>query len=187
MRKEIVTAIVTGLIGMGGMGGMAAPLAAHASTPSASADTVASVHVTGGALSILASADVTLTSVVAGQASTEDLLGTVTVDDMRAAFDGAWTATAVSSDFLNSTVPAAPDIPASDITYIPGSETANSGDASFTDDGGGVMSDTIGVDDYSTADEIGVASVSWDPSIRIALPSDVVAGTYTGTITNSVA
>jgi hypothetical protein len=36
MRKKIVTAIVTGLIGMGGM---AAPLAAHAGTPSASAAT----------------------------------------------------------------------------------------------------------------------------------------------------
>jgi hypothetical protein len=48
------------------------------------------------------------------------------------------------------------------------------------------MTDDATVEDYSTADEIGDAWVSWDPSISIALPSDVVAGIYTGTITDSM-
>ncbi len=34
---------------------------------------------------------------------------------------------------------------------------------------------------------VGATSVSWNPIIKVTLPSSVVAGTYTGTITHSVA
>jgi hypothetical protein len=39
----------------------------------------------------------------------------------------------------------------------------------------------------STADEVGVGGVSWDPTITVHMPAQAVAGTYTGTITHSVA
>lgn len=40
----------------------------------------------------------------------------------------------------------------------------------------------------SATDEVGgPAGTSWDPTITVNLPSAVVAGTYAGTITHSVA
>jgi hypothetical protein len=40
---------------------------------------------------------------------------------------------------------------------------------------------------YTAVAEVGATSVSWNPTITVTLPSSVVAGTYTGTITRSVA
>jgi hypothetical protein len=182
MRKAIITTIVTGLIGFGGI---AAPMAAFADTPPGGTSTT--LGVTGGDLTITVAGSASLGAVNAGQSSLEGQLGTVTVQDMRAEYNGAWNASAVASDFANSDVPDAADIPATDITYSPGSATDQSGDATFQAGAGGAMSTVGSVDAFSTADEVGVASVSWDPNISFALPSNVVAGTYTGTVTHSVA
>jgi len=182
MRKAIITTIVTGLIGLGGV---AAPMAAFADTPPVG--TTTTVGVTGGDLILTAASSADFASVAAGQSTAGGSLGTVTVDDQRAGYNGAWTASAVATDFANSTVPQAAAIPASDFTYTPGDPSAHSGNATFVTGDGGQMSTDQAVTAYSTSDEIGVASVSWDPSVSIAVPPDVVAGTYTGTITHSVA
>jgi len=180
MRKAIITTIVTGLIGFGGI---AAPMAAFADAPPAGTDTT--LAVTGGALTLTAAGSATLTSVAAGQQTAGGSLGTVTVNDRRADYNGAWTASVTSSDFSNSDVPQAAPIPQADLTYTPGDPTAHSGNATFTAGDPGTLDNSVTA--YSTSDEIGVALVSWDPSITLALPSDVVAGTYGGTITHSVA
>ncbi len=52
---------------------------------------------------------------------------------------------------------------------------------------GGTMDNTTGVAAMGTSDESGVGGVTWDPTLDVALPAQVVAGTYSGTITHSVA
>jgi len=184
MRKAIAIAAVTALVGMGGM---TASLAAHADTMPPPVGTETTLGVQGGALTLTAADSALFDSISAGQSSAGGQLGVITVTDMRAELDGTWTASAVASDFANTDVPAAAVIPATDLTYSPGAPTAHSGNATFGYGADAQMDNSASVIAYTTDDEIGVASVSWNPTVSIAVPSDVVAGTYVGTITHSLA
>jgi hypothetical protein len=185
MRKVIIATVVTGLIGIGGM---TAPLAAYAGGPG---DTVATLDVSGGSLTIAAQATGSLTGVAAGAVSTSGQLGAVTVTDMRGAYHTDWNATATSTDFASS-IEGAAVIPVANLKYSPGAvltDPAASGTVASFNPGvaSQVMSKTAGVDAFSTTDEVGINSVSWDPTIAMTVPSNAVTGSYTGTITNSVA
>lgn len=186
MRKIIITTVITGLIGIGGV---AAPMAAFAADPSPSpstaADTTATLGVTGGPLTISAGTSARLDTVDAGQTSASGQLGDVTVDDQRAVYEEGWTASATSTDLANTTVLAAAAIPASALTYVPGDPTGSTGSATFQPGDGGTLDSSVAA--YSTSDEIGAASVSWDPTINIVVPANAVAGIYSGTVTHSVA
>jgi hypothetical protein len=182
MRKAIITTIVTGLIGFGAI---AAPMAAFADgSPGGTSTTLG---VTGGDLTITTQDTADVGLVAAGQTSTSGQLGNVTVSDMRAAEGGEWSASVVSSDFTTDVGGPGEVIAASAITYTPGSSVSHSGDATFTVGDAATMSNDTPVTAYSASDEVGVASITWDPTVDFALPSNVVAGTYTGTITHSVA
>ncbi len=179
MRKIIATPIVAGLIGMAAL---AAPLAAHA------ADTPTTFQVNGGLLSItVPTSSVALNGVTVGTTNPSGQLGAVTVDDERGLFSGSWTATAQSTDFTTGTGDSTVTIAASNVKYTPGSTSGAVGTANYTPGTAGVAIDTPQTA-YSAASVVGSAGVSWDPTITVNLPAHgQVAGTYSGTITHSIA
>jgi hypothetical protein len=181
MRSTVITGVTVGLLGLAAL---AVPAAAHAAT-SSDGPTTASFSVSGGLLSISAPDSASLGTVSIGAASVQAQLGTVTVSDQRAAVSGDWTASVISSAFVTGGATSAETIPASDVSYSPGAATSSSGTATFTAGSSGAI-DTAQTA-FSAASEVGATSVSWDPTITVTLPSAVVAGAYTGTITHSVA
>ncbi|GAA4230574.1 hypothetical protein FHR32_003622 [Streptosporangium album] len=137
----------------------------------------------GGALSITMPAPANLGS--AATATVSAHLGDVTVTDTRGAPAAAWTATVGSTDFTTGDATPPETIPKEYITYSPGSATTTTGDATFTpgtpDDLGSARTA------FSASDGTGSNSATWNPTITVTLPAGVVAGTYTGIITHSVA
>jgi len=121
-------------------------------------------------------------------------LGTVTVTDNRAELAPVWTATAVSSNFTTGAAGTAETIPNSDVSYWSGPALATSdpGDTGATFVPGQLTSaDAVVIAAPQTAFSltagIGENSVTWDPTLVVAVPDGAVAGTYTGTVTHSVA
>jgi hypothetical protein len=178
MRKAIVTPVVAGLIGFGLL---AAPLAAHA------ADTPTTFEVSGGALGItVPTTSVDLGTVTVGASDVSASLGTVSVSDQRATVSGSWIATVTSSAFVTGEASTAETVPASDVNYAPG-DPSDAVNGTYTPGTAGALGGDTALTAMSTSDEVGVGGVSWDPTITVTLPAQVVAGTYTGTITHSVA
>jgi len=122
--------------------------------------------------------------------SVSGALGDITVTDNRAELAPAWTATAVSSDFTTGGGTTAETIPASDVSYWSGQAIATTGPGVFTP-GQPTAADAVVIATpqtaFSLAGGVGDNSATWDPTLIVAVPSGAVAGTYTGTITHSVA
>lgn len=182
MRKLIAIPIMAGLLGMAAL---AAPLAAQAST----ADTPVTFNLGAGSLSIQEPSSATLSATV-GNASAQSELGTVTVVDDTGNPAGGWDATAVAGDFTGETNGVV--IPSSAVSYNAGTISGDTSVGTFTPAGlvniGTPTGEAPAATVVTAADETGNATVSWDPTVTIALPSSgVVADTYDGTITESVA
>jgi len=129
-----------------------------------------------GDLGSLASPD-TIT-VVTGQ------LDTVTVTDTRRTPLSpirTWTAFAISTDLLTGS----DSLTASSIGYSAGTPTIVSGLAGVTEHTQTDLHTSIMV--QSGATSTGNHVVSWRPTLRITVRSSQTAGTYTGTLTHSVA
>ncbi|WP_433253352.1 hypothetical protein ACQPYK_09810 [Streptosporangium sp. CA-135522] len=115
-------------------------------------------------------------------------LGTVTVIDSRSG-NPIWTATVASTDF--TTGAPVQTITKANVSYWSGSTTASSG--------GGIRTPgqptaaqkvtlTAPATAFSGRKVIGIAnSTSWEPTLVVTIPAAAAAGTYTGTITHSVA
>lgn len=148
-----------------------------------SSDTVASVTVEGGVLSVTAPADAgTLGASVGSDGATiSGRLGQVHVEDSRNAADGAsWVASVTTTDFAASS---GPGLPAAGVGYVVG-DVATTGTATLTAHDPDDLSGTVAV---LTATEVaGDNSATWDPTITVAVPDGATAGTYTATITHSV-
>ena len=114
-------------------------------------------------------------------------LGTVTVTDDRAPLAGSWAASVVSSAFTTGGATTHETIPAADVAYAPGSATGTTGIVTPAAGLGGALGGDPALTAFSASAETGISSVSWAPTITITPPSSSVAGTYTGTITHSVA
>ncbi len=143
-------------------------------------DTAITFAVTGGALSITAPASTTFTSVTASAAT--GTIADVTVSDARLGLVG-WTATATSSSFANTaTTPTT--IANSNVTYTPGLATTT-GVVVVIPGLGGAMGSSVTA--QIATGVIGGNTAKWSPTISVALPSNATAGTYSGTITHSVA
>lgn len=179
MGKALVGLGAAGLVGFGVL---AAPTAAGA------VDTPVTFEADGGALTITApSDDVDLGTVKIGTPTISGQLGTVTVDDERDLVSGSWTVTVTATNFTTGAGSAAETIPASDITYDPGTPFDPVGDATYTPGDPGSLDPATPLTAMSGSDEVGAGGVSWDPTITVHLPAQVVAGTYAGTITHSFA
>ncbi|WP_433551932.1 ice-binding family protein [Micromonospora zamorensis] len=124
-----------------------------------------------------------LGGVVSGQ------LGPVTVTDERLLSAPSWTATVVASNFVTSGVPVH-TISNTNASYWSGPATATSGIGTFTS-GQPTAADAEIINVERTAftltEGIGNNSVTWDPVVSVQIPMAAVAGSYTGTITFSVA
>jgi hypothetical protein len=177
MRKIIIASLATGLIGLGVF---AAPMAAFAD------DTPTTFDLNAGPLSITVPSGATLTAATVGASSVSGQLGAVSVTDYRGDTSDAWTATVTSSAFVGGTSDVS--VPASGVSYSPGSSIAGSGTFGATATEGTAGAVGSGLVAYSMDAAPGSNGVSWDPTITVTLPAGgQVADTYSGTITQSVA
>jgi hypothetical protein len=165
--------------------GMLRPAAlAYSSSNAPSAtdpDTTVTFAVTVGAISISAPATADLGAGLPG-GKIDGSLGNVEVTDDTAALSAAWTATASSTIWTTGSGATTSTIPASDVTYDPGT-------VSIT----GSITTVETPITLSTAAQTVVAATgtgnntgTWDPALEVSLPSAAVGGTYTGTITDSL-
>jgi hypothetical protein len=184
MRKIIAGPVIAGLIGLAAL---AVPAAAAHADEGGSGGTVTTFTVSAGPLTLSTPDSADLGNANIGDPSISASLGAMSVVDQRATTSGSWTASVTSTDFTTGDQTSAETIPAGDVTYDPGSALESSGTATFTAGTPGTLDNTNELTAFQAASEVGAAAVSWNPTITVALPSAVVAGTYTGTITQSVA
>src|ERR1700735_3422945 len=147
--------------------------------------TTTTFTISTGTLSISVPPTANLGTVASGSTAVSALLGDVQVTDLRAALSGSWTATVSSTSFVTGTGTPAETVPNSDVSYSPGSLVASSGTATFTPGTPGTLAAPRTA--FSATSEVGDTVATWDPQITIAIPPAAVNGTYTGTITHSVA
>jgi hypothetical protein len=116
-------------------------------------------------------------------------LGGVTVTDDRALDAASWIVTASATDWTTGAGTTVETIPATDVTYDPGTITPS---GTITTAGSIVTLANAAVlpavDPTVVAGTAGVGDngASWDPTISVAVPADAVAGDYVGTLTQSV-
>ncbi len=113
-------------------------------------------------------------------------LGTVTVVDDRAALAATWTATASSTDFTNTTIPAAASIPAGDATYGPGTIASTGTITAAADPDTPITLSGTAQPVVDATAGVGDNTGTWDPTIAVNVPIAAVNGGYTGTLTQSV-
>ena len=180
IRSKLTTiALAAGLV-VGGVAGQA-----QAAT---TGNTTATFTITAGALAItVPSSTVALGTVNTGAGSVSGQLGGVTVDDARGALLNTWTATVSTTTFVlpGATPTADETVAKSAIAYSSGASTAHTGLGAFVP---GVLPDLSSAGTAGThAGAAGNSSTTWSPTLTFTLLSSQVAGTYSGTITHSVA
>jgi hypothetical protein len=164
--------------------GMVLPSAGPAAA-STTGSTTATFSIVSGALSISVPATASFGSVPSGSTQFRALLGNVQVVDARASASGSWTTTVSSTSFVTGAGTPAETIPNTDVNYDPGEVVTSTGTATFTPGVPSFLGSPVTA--FSAASEVGSTSVTWNPQITFQLPASAVAGTYTGTITHSVA
>jgi hypothetical protein len=158
--------------------------------PARAADTTTTFTLAAGALSISAPASSDLGSGSTGAGTLSAQLGTVTVTDSRGALLGTWTASVSSTDFTTGGATANETVAKGQVTYWSGAATASSGTAVFLPGQAAAVNAqalSVGRTAFSASAIIGNNSASWNPTVTVNVPAAAVAGTYTGTITHSVA
>lgn len=184
MRTHNRTMLRAGLTVLG-----AASVALAAAVPANAVDTTGTFVVTAGALTVTAP---TTANLGTGAASTEidASLGAVTVTDARGNLVATWTATASASAFTTGGGTPAETIPNSSVSYWSGAATSTAGEGVFTP---GQLTRqvrvplSVPVTALNVTSGVGSNAATWNPGIVISVPNSAVAGTYTGTITHSVA
>jgi hypothetical protein len=173
--RHLLVATAAGMLALG------AALPALADTTGTSA---AKITVQAGFLSITVPTDAgnlgTRTNTVSG-GTISGALGPVSVSDARSAVAGSgWVMSVISTAFTPLVGPA---IAASAVSYTTGPIT-KLGTATYTANDPGNLT---GVSPAVTATGItGDNSASWNPTINVAVPGGIAAGTYFATITHSV-
>ena len=141
-----------------------------------------------GELSISAPPTADLGSAAPG-GTVSDNLGPVTVTDERGLSDATWTATVVATNFVTTGSPVQ-TVASVNVSYWSGPATSTSGTGTFTS-GQPTPQDAQTIDVERTAYTLtggrGVTAATWDPVVAVHFPLTAVAGSYTGTMTFSVA
>jgi hypothetical protein len=159
------------------------PAPSPASPAGSDPDTTVTFSVNVGALSITAPASVDLGSGNPGTTIGPSAVGAITVTDNRAALNATWTAQASSADFTTGGGTGNETIPASDVTYDPGTPTTT-GTVTVTPSTV-TLSGTLQTVVAATG-IVGNNTATWNPSLTVAVPATAVGGSYTGTLTDSV-
>jgi hypothetical protein len=176
-RTKIVAAGVAGIA----LAGLAAGPAL------ASGDTTTTFTLAGNGLSVSVPATANLSSVsstLIGTSSLSGSLGSISVTDNRGGLAVVWTATVSSTDFTTGGGSTHETITKTNVGYNPGTISAS---------GIGTAVGTPAVSLVTSAPVVaatgvtGAESASWSPTVSVNVPSGSVAGTYTGTITHSIA
>ena len=178
MRKSFATAL--SLLSATGLTLFAAP---------ADAAQGVTFTLTAGALIVSDPTNTSLGSVGIGTATITNALGTTTVTDNRGALLGTWTATVSASDFTTGTATADETIAKDQVDYWSGPATAFTGTAVLLPGQATVLlkqSLSTSRTAFSATGVVGNNSATWNPTVVVNIPSDAVAGTYSGTITHSV-
>jgi hypothetical protein len=146
------------------------------------ADTPATFDITTGGISLSApTASVLLgsrTATVGAGAAISGPLGVVSVTDTRGGTTG-WTASVIATAFSGPVA-----VPALNISYLAGTITG-AGPATFTATAGLNLTGVVPVVAASLV--TGANSASWNPTVTVLTPSGLPVGTYSTTITHSVA
>jgi hypothetical protein len=186
MRATLVLFIATGAVVLSGIA-LAAPAGAAKAAqagagPSAVAagdpSTTVTFVVTSGALTLSVPASATLGSGAPGDLISA-AIGPCTVTDARALASASWTVTAAETDFVNgaSTIPATAAAYSVGTITTTGTITVIGTNITLSNTAQTVVTGTAGVGDNTAA---------WNPSIGVTVPASAVAGTYSGTLTQSV-
>jgi len=153
--------------------------------------TTTTFTLTGGAISItVPGTTVNLGSVSVSASSLTGQLGTVSVTDGRGLLSGSWTSTASSSKFTTGGATAAETVASTNVSYWSGASTATSGTGTLlgsqlTSGAAVVVSSAQTV--FTGGSLVGNNSASWNPTLIVTIPAAAVVGTYTGTVTHTVA
>ena len=154
--------------------------------PALAGDTTTTFTLAGNGLSISVPASVNLStagSTVIGASSLSGSLGTVTVTDNQGTLAHAWTATVSSTDFTTGVGGANKTVTKDNASYTPGTITSSGVGAAV---GTPALSLATSAPVVTATAVIGAMSASWNPTVSVTIPSSVIAGTYSGTITHSV-
>ncbi|MEA2591769.1 MAG: hypothetical protein QOD62_1600 [Actinomycetota bacterium] len=153
--------------------------------------TTTTFTLTGGAMSItVPSTTVNLGSASVAAGSLTAQLGTVSVNDGRGLLSGGWTSSVTASKFTTGAATAAETIAATNVDYWSGAATATSGLGILL---GGQLTSVLAVvvntaqTAFTGGSLIGNNSASWNPTLVVTIPAAAVVGTYTGTVSHTVA
>jgi len=188
-RRTRITAVGMAAAVISGTLGLLMPEANAATT----ANTSVSFTLTGGALSISAPASANLSSSTpTGTASLSGLLGATSVTDGRGNLTATWTVTVTSTNFTTGGASANETIPKANVSYNSGAATGTTGTGAFTPGVVASLSGTLPATQIGgTWAGVSNNSATWNPTIGVTLLNSnnttAVAGTYSGTITQSVA
>jgi hypothetical protein len=161
----------------------AAPGSTCPATGTGGSQCAVTVGVIAGPLSIAAPGSATLAAAAPGGLAAGSL-GPVQVIDDRG-FGGSWTATVSSTDFTTGAGSPVETIPAGDVTYGITGLAAAAGPAIFTHVTAASLSGSPQAV-VSATNVDGNTTVTWNPTIQVAVPAGAIGGTYTATITHSV-
>jgi hypothetical protein len=173
---------------------IAAVTVGYAAAPAAAApsdSTTVTFDIGAGTLDIDAPASSALGSGSPGGVI-DGALGPVTVTDGRASADASWVASVTSTNFVTGTGTPSEVILASEVDYWSGPATTTTGNGTFTP-GQATLADRAPLDNaipltaFTHVGGTGDNTAVWDPSLSVNVPLDSEAGTYTGTVTHSVA
>ena len=159
---------------------------ALSTVPAIAADTTTTFTLTGNGLSITVPTSVDLSTsgtTVIGASSLSGNLGPVTVTDNQGTLAHAWTATVSSTDFTTGVGGANKTVTKDNVSYTPGTITSSGIGAAV---GTPALSLVTGAPVVTATAVIGAMSANWDPTVSVTIPSSVIAGTYSGTVTHSV-
>ncbi|MCU1484970.1 MAG: hypothetical protein JWN67_1716 [Actinomycetia bacterium] len=181
MRISLRTKLVASALG-----GLA--LTALATGPAlAAGDTTTTFTLTGAGLGVSVPATANLSaSTNIGVTSLSSQLGAIQVADNRGSLLAAWTATVSSTDFTTGAAGAHEKVTKGNVSYSSGLATASTG-LGVDVPSLAPMSLSSSQTAFAHTGVIGSQSTTWNPTVAVTVPADAVAGTYTGTITHSVA
>ncbi|NWF26523.1 hypothetical protein HW130_09595 [Streptomyces sp. PKU-EA00015] len=152
-------------------------------------DAVEGVAQPPGALSITVPAAVNLGTAFPGSSISRQL-GQVRVADTRGRRPATWTATVAASDFTTPGGGAARQISRSQVSYWSGQATSTMGPGTrVPGQATSAQAQSLSVPRTAFAKTSGNGNntTAWQPTLIVAIPASAVGGTYTGTVTHSVA
>jgi hypothetical protein len=159
-----------------------------AAAPAASQDVIG-VERQSSLLTITVPASANFGSTFPGSSISRQL-GEVQVSDRRGGQSATWTATVVATDFTTPGGGAARQISRSQISYWSGQATRTTGPGTrVPGQPTSAQAQSLSVPRTAFAKTSGNGNniTAWQPTLIVAVPATAVGGTYTGTITHSVA